>query len=191
MATSAKRVASKRKAAATGTEAPRKAVERLPVYTPAERDAIHERVCAAIETGVSSRVACEAAGVKRNTWVAWLSSELVDMARYHRAREACADVHAEEIIDVAKEYAAKGDPQGGRLVVDAKKWVAARLFPKRWGDRVDVTSGDAPLAPPGVVVLPVVMVPQPAAYQPPVAEVVMQPAPSALAQLKHDVRGRR
>lgn len=35
--------------------------------------------------------------------------------------------------------------QRSKLRVDARKWVAAKLKPKKYGDKIDVTSGNEPV----------------------------------------------
>lgn len=36
----------------------------------------------------------------------------------------------------------KLDPATVRVLVDSRKWIASKLFPKQWGDKVAVTGGD-------------------------------------------------
>jgi hypothetical protein len=50
-----------------------------------------------------------------------------------RAREDQADTMADEIVRIADEAE---DPAKGRLQVDARKWVAAKLKPRKYGDKV-------------------------------------------------------
>lgn len=52
-------------------------------------------------------------------------------AHYARAREGQADHYADEIIRIADEAE---DAQIGRLRVDARKWVASKLAPKKYGE---------------------------------------------------------
>lgn len=115
-------------------------------HTQQEREAIHELVCQAIESGLTSPKACEAVGVERGTWMGWMSAGHTDIARYAHAREQLGDLLAEGIISDA-ETLGRTDPAYAKVVVDAKKWVAARLFPKRWGDKVDITSGGEKMSP--------------------------------------------
>lgn len=80
--------------------------------------------------------------------------------QYAHAREAQADHYAEEIIDIADGVdqwrptdadmasAVVRDPQRDRLRIDARKWVASKLAPKKYGEKVALTGGsedDAPL----------------------------------------------
>jgi hypothetical protein len=79
------------------------------------------------------------------------------LRQYTRAREAQADFLAEEIIEIADDGSndlmtiTKGDisyevenkevTNRSRLRVDARKWVAAKLKPKKYGDKVDLNHG--------------------------------------------------
>lgn len=81
---------------------------------------------------------------------------------YTRAREQQADLLADEIIQIAdtpqegtktKSTAAGVEVVIGdmiehrRLQVDARKWKASKLAPKKYGDKVDVTSNGEAVAP--------------------------------------------
>jgi hypothetical protein len=82
----------------------------------------------------------------------WLSEQPEFSERYARAREIQADLLADEIIEIADdtsndtlvsdtgEYANKEWINRSRLRVDARKWKASKLAPKKYGDKVDVTS---------------------------------------------------
>lgn len=117
-----------------------------------DRDAIHAKVCELIASGMSSVKACEQVGVNRNTWAAWVLDGLVDGNSYARAREMCADVLAEAVVSTADDPSI--EPNDKRVRVDARKWIAARMFPKRWGDKLDVTTAGEKIELAPVVVLP-------------------------------------
>lgn len=127
-------------------------VSASPAYTLEQKTDIHARVCDAIASGMSSVKACQLVGVNRNTWAAWVLDGTVDGNSYARAREMCGDVLAEAVIETADD--ATLDPNDKRVRVDARKWTAARMFPKRWGDKLDVTTDGKPLELAPVVVLP-------------------------------------
>lgn len=61
--------------------------------------------------------------------------------RYTRAREAWAEIQNEEMEQIAKDCKTMVDVQRARLVIDVKKWDLSKRFPRRFGDKVDVTSG--------------------------------------------------
>tara|TARA_R100000541_G_scaffold20190_1_gene30039 strand:+ start:6280 stop:6729 length:450 start_codon:yes stop_codon:yes gene_type:complete len=62
---------------------------------------------------------------------------------YVRAREDSADIDAEKIQELA-EKTLKGtyDPQSARIALDAYKWSAGKKKPKKYGDKLDLTSGN-------------------------------------------------
>lgn len=94
------------------------------------------------------------------TVMRWLADESSTKLReqYACARETQADSLAEEILDIADEDCAKvranpfgipGDEDGNvevifdatavarnRLRVDARKWLASKMAPKKYGDKV-------------------------------------------------------
>lgn len=67
--------------------------------------------------------------------------------RYRSAMELRADALADEIAALADEPIpptlrgsdAAAWVQQQRLRVDTKKWLSSRLFPRRWGDRVELS----------------------------------------------------
>jgi hypothetical protein len=61
-------------------------------------------------------------------------------AQYAVARDIYAEHVAEEIIDIADN---EPDPHRARVMIDARKWIASKLLPKKYGDRqqVDVRAG--------------------------------------------------
>ncbi len=68
------------------------------------------------------------------------------MRRYEAAMELRADSLADEISAIADEpippglrgSEASAWVQQQRLRVDSKKWLACKLFPRRWGDRIEL-----------------------------------------------------
>ena len=54
-----------------------------------------------------------------------------------RAREAQADCWASEIVDLADETLADANHVAkARLQIDTRKWVACKLLPRKYGERV-------------------------------------------------------
>jgi len=92
----------------------------------------------------------------RATLIRWIGKHPEFRDLYARAREAQADVLAEEIISIADETSndtltiqtRNGEIEApnnewinrSRLRVDARKWLASKLAPKKYGDKLDVTS---------------------------------------------------
>lgn len=65
----------------------------------------------------------------------WLAKHEDFREQYARAREEQAETHADEIIDIADDFA--DDPNSRRVRIDARKWIASKLKPKKYGDKTD------------------------------------------------------
>ena len=93
------------------------------------------------------------AGVSRNSMIRWLNEHHLDV--YTGAREARADKLFEDILKIADDGSNDTylDDEGfsktdqdviarSRLRVDTRKWMAAKMLPKKYGDKLEL-SGDA------------------------------------------------
>lgn len=101
-------------------------------YTEEEAD----RICAWIAEGRSLRSYCRLEHRGLDTVYRWLRERKEFRERYARAHDDRADSLADEIVDIADEAATGSmeEIQAARLRVDARKWVAAKLKPTKWGD---------------------------------------------------------
>lgn len=86
----------------------------------------------------------------------WLRENEEFRNQYARAKEDQADFLAEEILDIADDGSndfmtiTKGNKtynventewtSRSKLRVEARKWIAAKLKPKRYGEKIDMTS---------------------------------------------------
>ncbi len=68
----------------------------------------------------------------------WLASDADFREQYTRAREDQADTFVDEIIHIADTVE---DAQAARVRIDARKWVAGKQRPKKYGDKLDVEHG--------------------------------------------------
>ena len=118
-------------------------------------------ICEGIADGRSLRsiVASDDGMPARSTIFRWLANDQNFQDQYAKAREAQADVLFEEILDIADEaqtttkLVGQGDDAEeiitydsvavarNRLRVDARKWMAGKLRPKKYGDKLEL-SGD-------------------------------------------------
>lgn len=123
------------------TTKPTKRMGRPPVYEPI----IASRLCARLSEGKSLMRSCkEVGGVSTALAHIWMRERPDFLAMYLRAKEEAADVLAEQIVDLADtelpvdEFGRidSGRVQQLRLQVEARKWIAAKLKPKRYGDRI-------------------------------------------------------
>lgn len=89
----------------------------------------------------------------------WLNTNETFLQQYTRAKEEQADYLAEEMMEIADDGSHdldRIDDYGNRienkefvnrskLRVETRKWIASKLKPKKYGDKMDVTSGNEPL----------------------------------------------
>lgn len=91
-------------------------------------------ICQRIAEGESLRKICEPEEMPAPSTVCrWVVVDRVFAEQYARARDAQAEHYADEIVRIADEAE---DPAKGRLQVDARKWVASKLLPKKYGDKL-------------------------------------------------------
>lgn len=86
----------------------------------------------------------------------WLEAHENFREQYARAREMQADVFADELTEISddarndwmKRNHGEDDPgwvangehiQRSRLRIDTRKWIASKLKPKKYGEKVDMT----------------------------------------------------
>lgn len=70
------------------------------------------------------------------TVMKWLRERPEFADQYARAREEQAESYADEIVQIADD---EPDPAKARVRVDARKWVASKLKPKKYGERATVS----------------------------------------------------
>ena len=115
-------------------------------------------ICERIADGESLRSICDDEDMPaRSTVFRWLSEQEAFRERYARAREAQADALFDDILSIADDGTndwmekrnAEGEAVGwvengeairrSQLRIDARKWMAAKLRPKKYGDKIDLT----------------------------------------------------
>lgn len=129
-------------------------VGRKSDFTKDKADAICDR----IGLGESLRRICADDGMPAvGTVCRWLAENAEFQEQYARAREAQADSIFDEILDIADDgsndwmlkrfgdderWVENGEAiRRSQLRIDARKWMAGKLRPKRYGDKT-VVSGD-------------------------------------------------
>ena len=97
------------------------------------------QVCALIAAGESLRAIGRRPDMpSADFFREWLAADADFAAQYARAREEQADHYADEIVEMADAAIGKdaAEVQARRLAVDARKWVASKLKPKKYGEKV-------------------------------------------------------
>ena len=125
-------------------------------------DQLAKAICKRLAEGESLRAICGDEGMPvKSTVLGWLFDGAHDdfSDQYTRARQAQAELLADEIVEIADDTADDWttDKDGKKIVnhqyisrsrlrVDARKWVASKLLPKVYGDRLQHTGeGGGPI----------------------------------------------
>ena len=111
-------------------------------------------ICMMLSEGLSLRQILKAdttgALPAQSTVYEWLLRFPLFAEQYARAREEQADTNADEILEIADEHPPEYTDEKGRTSLDityiqwqknrieARKWTAAKLRPKKYGDRMAV-----------------------------------------------------
>lgn len=113
---------------------------------------LQEMICSHVIAGMSLVRICALHDMPAvETIVRWLRIHPIFAQAYAHAREAQADTFADEIMAIADDRSADWvqDPETGqwkpdhdninraKLRVDARKWIAAKLKPQKYGERVE------------------------------------------------------
>ena len=128
---------------------------------------IADRICDGLADARSLRSICLEEGMPHQSTVfRWLADERYASFRdrYARAREAQADALFDEMLDIADDGSndwieLKRDDgstdtvldhehvQRSKLRIEARKWMASKLRPKVYGDKLDLSSSDGTMTP--------------------------------------------
>jgi hypothetical protein len=97
-----------------------------------------DRICAQLSEGNSLRSVCRQESMPSATTVFnWLRTNPGFLEQYARAKEESADALADEMLDIADNT--DEEAQSRRVRVDTRKWIASKLKPKKYGDKIDAT----------------------------------------------------
>ena len=114
-------------------------------------DEMAEKICEKIANGRSLRSICAEDGMPTTSTVCkWLIENKDFSEQYARARDKQADYFAEEIIEIADSAEAESAAVAkAKLQIDARKWAASKIAPKKYGDKqeLDVKSSDGSMTP--------------------------------------------
>lgn len=119
-----------------------------------------DRICERLAGGESLRAICADKDMPdRVTVFRWLAKSPALQAQYAHARDLQADALFDEMLDIADDarndfmerLGDDGSAQGWRengeaakrsaLRIDARKWMLAKMQPKKYGDKIDVNHG--------------------------------------------------
>ncbi len=117
-----------------------------------------DSICEQLALGNSMRTVCAADDMPAMSSVfKWLRENEGFSEQYARAKQESADYMAEELLEIAddgtNDWMERERPDGStfvalnnehvqrsRLRVDTRKWLMSKMKPKKYGDKMDVTS---------------------------------------------------
>lgn len=117
-----------------------------------------DEICADLAMGMSLRSVClKDDRPAISTVFRWIRTYPEFRKQYEDAKQESADAMAEEVLDIAddgtNDYITKENKDGSeyetvnsehiqrsRLRVDTRKWLMAKMKPKKYGDKLDVVS---------------------------------------------------
>ena len=99
-----------------------------------------DKICDQIARGMSLRAICLSDDMPATSTVClWLSKDPEFSEQYARAREEQADTFVGQIIDIADNVPPdSAEVAKAKLQIDTRKWIAAKLAPKKYGDRLEL-----------------------------------------------------
>tara|TARA_R110000868_G_C10972546_1_gene770351 strand:- start:14247 stop:14723 length:477 start_codon:yes stop_codon:yes gene_type:complete len=114
-----------------------------------------DKICALLAEGLSLRSVCRDENMPScQTVFSWMRKHPEFLEQYARAKEESADALTDEILDIAddgtndwmEKESREGEHVGwqlngehvqrSKLRIDSRKWLASKLKPKKYGDRI-------------------------------------------------------
>ena len=98
---------------------------------------VAEKICEEIATGKHLHLICEGEdwAPHERTVHRWLLNYEDFRQMYAHARERQQEAFAAEVITIADT---EKDPAIARNRMDARKWYASKVAPKKWGDKIEI-----------------------------------------------------
>ncbi len=104
-------------------------------------EALVDTICEQIAMGRSLVKICGELDLSYSQVMVWLQKYTDFAERYARARQDQADWYADEIISVIDNAKSdRNEIERAKIKIEALKWVASKLKPKKYGDKLDLTS---------------------------------------------------
>lgn len=131
-------------------------------YSEKDKQKIVNSICKSMEGGNSLRTALGEQSLSSSTFYEWIDADPLKAKQYARACDDRADKLADEILEIAddgsRDDKTMKDRSGNdytvedtewvnrsKLKVDARKWLLSKLAPKKYGEKIDVTTDGKPI----------------------------------------------
>lgn len=105
-------------------------------------DELFNSICDRLSEGESLRKICEDVTMpSKSNVLKWIRDSKKLQDQYARAKQESSDAWAEEMIDLIKDTEKDSNAiQKTRLQIDTMKWLMSKQKPKKYGDKLDLTS---------------------------------------------------
>jgi len=138
-------------------------------YSATQIDEIFNSIIQRIELGESLRSILKDENMPSSqTFYIWINDDESKSKQYARATEIRADLIFDEMIEIADdgtndftkkllseievEMLNSEHLQRSRLRIDTRKWILSKMNPKKYGDKLDLTTKDKELPQPTTIV---------------------------------------
>lgn len=135
--------------------------------TASEIEISFRKILKSIESGKPLRqILAATPNLSTATFYKWVAESEEMQKRYARAKEIAADALYDEMLQIARTPMEGAEVTDGplgvtiktadalghrRLLIDTIKWRLAKEKPEKYGDKIDMTSGNKTLAVPAVI----------------------------------------
>lgn len=107
-----------------------------------------DKICETIATTTKGlREICAENQISTFTLLKWLNQNAEFSTQYAISKQMQSDLLIDEILEICDHTSEDHTPFTGsnvvnrdRLRVDTRKWLASKLYPKKYGDKVDLTT---------------------------------------------------
>jgi hypothetical protein len=124
-------------------------------YSQEDIESIFKIIISEIENGASLRSCLRKDNrPSSSTFFIWIDEDIEKSKQYERAVELRSEYLFDEIIEIADKQGedVSEDKDGNRVInhnivqrnrlqIDARKWALSKMLPKKYGDKLDMTSG--------------------------------------------------
>ena len=98
-------------------------------------------ICGLMAEGMSLRKICDLDGMPdKATVFRWLAKHPSFRDQYAQAQEDRTNAMAEELLEITDDYDPESDDKNiinrARLRIDTRKWLLAKMRPKKYGDKI-------------------------------------------------------
>lgn len=124
-------------------------------YSQEDKDKIFNSIISDIENGASLRSVLRKNDMpSSSTFFIWVDEDIQKSKQYERAIELRSEFLFDEMFEIADNQGADvGTDKDGnqvinpnivqrnRLQIDVRKWALSKMMPKKFGDKLDMTTG--------------------------------------------------